>query len=104
MTELRRRILEPAAGIRSRNAGLFLWQLDDQSRQLMEDTRGATPAQLGWQPAPGANTIRMLLAHIALRAASRIDRALHRLDHLAPRARPLDRASTGQPPRERPPQ
>ena len=66
MTQVMQRILEPAEGTRSKLAGLFLWQLDDQSRRLTEDTRGATPEELAWQPAPGMNTIGMLLAHIAL--------------------------------------
>ena len=65
MPELIQRILEPGSGTASRLAGLFLWQLDDQSRRLTEDTRGATPEELDWQPAPGMNTIGMLLAHIA---------------------------------------
>jgi hypothetical protein len=43
MPELTQRILEPQPGTASRLAGLFLWQLDDQSRRLTEDTRGATP-------------------------------------------------------------
>jgi uncharacterized damage-inducible protein DinB len=60
------RLLEPAPGPASRLAGLFLWQLEDQTRRLTLDTRGATPEELSWQPAPGMNTIGMLLAHIAL--------------------------------------
>ena len=40
--------------------------MDDQSRRLTEDTRDLTPAELAWQPAPGMNTIGMLLAHIAI--------------------------------------
>ena len=66
MPTLTQRILEPASGTSSRLTGLFLWQLDDQSRRLTEDTRGATTAELAWQPAPGMNTIGMLLAHIAM--------------------------------------
>jgi len=62
---LTQRILEPKPGTASRLAGLFLWQLDDQSRRLSEDTRGATPEELAWQPTHGMNTIGMLLAHIA---------------------------------------
>jgi uncharacterized damage-inducible protein DinB len=60
------RILEPASGTTSRLVGLFQWQLDDQTRRLTEDTRGATADELAWQPAPGLNTIGMLLAHIAV--------------------------------------
>jgi uncharacterized damage-inducible protein DinB len=66
MTALMQRLLEPAPGMSSRLVGLFLWQLDDQSRRLTEDSRGATPEELSWQPAPGMNTMGMLLAHIAM--------------------------------------
>jgi uncharacterized damage-inducible protein DinB len=65
VSDLIQRIMEPAPGMASRLVGLFLWQLDDQSRRLSEDTRGATPDELAWPPAPGMNTIGMLLAHIA---------------------------------------
>ena len=65
MPELIQRILEPRSGMASRLAGLFLWQLDDQSRRLGEDTRSTTPDELAWQPVRGMNTIGMLLAHIA---------------------------------------
>jgi uncharacterized damage-inducible protein DinB len=53
-------------GFRSREAGLFVAQLNDQNRRLTIDTRGITPAELEWQPAPGMNTIGMLLAHLAI--------------------------------------
>jgi len=33
---------------------------------MREDTLGATPDELGWQPTVGVNTIGMLLAHIAV--------------------------------------
>ena len=66
MATLTQRILAPAPEATSRLFGLFLWQLDDQSRRLTEDTRGASPEELAWQPAPGMNTIGMLLAHIAM--------------------------------------
>jgi uncharacterized damage-inducible protein DinB len=59
------RLLVPDSGTPSRLMGLFLAQLDDQSRRLTETTRGATPEELTWQSAPGMNTIGMLLAHIA---------------------------------------
>ena len=65
MTSATRYAIEPPAGFRSREAALFVAQLDDQSRRLIEDTRALTPAALEWQPAPGQNTIGMLLAHIA---------------------------------------
>ena len=65
MTNPTRYAIEPAAGFRSREAALFVAQLDDQNRRLIEDTRALTPTALDWQPAPGQNTIGMLLAHIA---------------------------------------
>jgi uncharacterized damage-inducible protein DinB len=51
---------------RSREVGLFVAELDDQSRRLARDTRDLTPEELAWQPGPGTNTIGMLLAHIAI--------------------------------------
>ena len=65
MTSPSRYAIEPPAGFRSRETALFVAQLDDQSRRLTEDTRALTAAALEWQPAPGQNTIGMLLAHIA---------------------------------------
>ena len=65
MTSPHRYAIEPPAGFHSREVALFVAQLDDQSRRLTEDTRALTPAALEWQPAPGQNTIGMLLAHIA---------------------------------------
>ena len=58
-------LLETPPGYRSEIAARFVWQLDELRRTLIDDTRGLTPAELGWQPAPGMNTIGMLLAHIA---------------------------------------
>jgi len=66
MTTLTRDVLVPPPGYRSRETGLFIAQLDDQSARLTRDTRDLTPAALAWQPAPGMNTIGMLLAHIAI--------------------------------------
>ena len=66
MPLLTRSVLEMPAGFRSHEAASFVAQLDDQSTRLSADTRGLTPAALGWQPAPGMNTIGMLLAHIAV--------------------------------------
>ena len=65
MTNPTRYAIEPGAGFRSREAALFVAQLDDQSRRLIEDTRALTPAALERQPAAGQNTIGMLLAHVA---------------------------------------
>ncbi len=66
MAKLIRRILDAPPRARSREAARFVWQLDDQSRRLLLDVRGASPEELEWQPAPGMNTIGMLLLHIAL--------------------------------------
>jgi uncharacterized damage-inducible protein DinB len=80
MPTLIQRIMTPAPGTASPIAGLFLWQLDDQSRRLTEDTRGALPTELEWQPAPGMNTIGMLLAHIAAVEVGWIRAAVSGLD------------------------
>jgi len=66
MNAPRQRILQPVAGIPAPEIGLFLAQMDDQSRRLTEDTRGATVDELAWQPRAGMNTIGMLLAHNAI--------------------------------------
>jgi uncharacterized damage-inducible protein DinB len=44
-------------------------QLDDQSHLLRESVRGLDVDALQWQPAPGTNTVGMLLAHIAVAEA-----------------------------------
>lgn len=66
MAKVIRRILEPPPRARSPEAARWLWQLEDQSRRLLLDLRGASPRELEWQSAPGMNTIGMLLLHIAL--------------------------------------
>jgi len=60
-----RTALETPPGFASREAARFLWQMDEQRRRLLADTRDLDPAALEWQPRPGMNTIGMLLAHIA---------------------------------------
>jgi len=65
MTEIKRTLPIPP-GFRSAEAALFVAQMDDQSRRLTEHTRGLSADELEWQPAPGMNTIGMLLAHIAV--------------------------------------
>ena len=74
MTNPTRYAIEPGAGFRSREAALFVAQLDDQSRRLIEDTRALTPAALERQPAAGQNTIGMLLAHVAFWEVLDLDR------------------------------
>ena len=61
---LTRHIPVPRRG--DREAASFLAQLDDQTRRLKIDLRGIRPAELQWQPRRGANTIGMLLAHLAI--------------------------------------
>jgi uncharacterized damage-inducible protein DinB len=61
-----RHVLTVPTRSRAREIASFLAQLDDQSRRLRLDTRGLTRPALEWQPAPGMNTIGMLLAHIAV--------------------------------------
>lgn len=66
MPDAVRTTLKPAPGCRSAEVALLLAALDDQGRRLIEETRGLSPAELAWQPAPGMNTIGMLLAHVAV--------------------------------------
>ncbi len=66
MTTIIREVLEMPSDCRSREAASFIAQLDDQSARLAEDSRHLTPEAIAWQPAPGMNTIGMLLAHIAV--------------------------------------
>ena len=65
MTDIFRDIKTPES-FRSPQIGLFVAQLDDQNRRLLEDIKDITPAELEWQSTPGMNTIGMLLAHIAI--------------------------------------
>ena len=58
-------LLETPPGFRSETIARFLWQMDEQRRVLIKDTRGLSARELEWQPAPGMNSIGMLLAHIA---------------------------------------
>jgi uncharacterized damage-inducible protein DinB len=61
-----RTVFEMPAGYASPTAAWTLWALDDLTRRIVHDTRALTPEALEWQPAPGTNTIGMLLAHIAV--------------------------------------
>jgi uncharacterized damage-inducible protein DinB len=65
MTDIFRDIKAPDS-FKSPQVGLFIAELDDQNRRLLEDLKDITPAELEWQSAPGMNTIGMLLAHIAI--------------------------------------
>ena len=63
MTTLETLLVAPP-GYACATVARFMWQLDEQRRALLEDTRALTAEELAWQPAPGMNTIGMLLAHI----------------------------------------
>jgi uncharacterized damage-inducible protein DinB len=89
--------LEPAPGMKSSLVGLFLAQLDDQNKNLTEDTRGMTPEELQWQPAPGMNTIGMLLAHIALVEVGWIGAAAQGLEFFKINELPVTFADSGMP-------
>jgi uncharacterized damage-inducible protein DinB len=58
-------LLAGAAGLRSIAVARFVWQMEDQRRQLLAGVAGLTAPELEWQPAPGMNSIGMLLAHVA---------------------------------------
>jgi len=58
-------LVETPAGFRSREVARLFWQMEEQRRILLDALAGLTGDELHWQPAPGANTIAMLLAHIA---------------------------------------
>ena len=66
MSETRELSLEPDPRCASREAGVFLAQLEDLHTKLADVLRGASPEELGWQLHPGANTIAMLTMHIAI--------------------------------------
>jgi uncharacterized damage-inducible protein DinB len=61
-----RDFIRPARGFRSPEAAVFVASLDDLTRRMAENLAGLGPRELEWQPAPGRNSIGMLLAHCAL--------------------------------------
>jgi uncharacterized damage-inducible protein DinB len=63
------KILELSSSYASPTVARYLWQLEDQTRRLLDATRDLTPAALAWQMAPGVNTMGMLFAHIAVAEA-----------------------------------
>lgn len=68
MSEVRRiesRIV-PVEGFRSREVAVKMAELAAVHELLRDATRGLDPAQLERRPAPGRNTIGMLLAHVAV--------------------------------------
>src|SRR5690349_9045963 len=54
------------SGYASQEVASFIAQLDDLLKRQHDQTRKLTPADLEWQPAPGMNTIGMLMAHQAV--------------------------------------
>lgn len=66
MSPVIRNAIAIPAGYASQEVASFVAQLDDQLRRQKEQTRALTPADLEWQPAPGMNTIGMLMAHQAI--------------------------------------
>jgi uncharacterized damage-inducible protein DinB len=53
-------------GYNSKEAGLFVAQLDNLSERMGRDIVGLSPDDFVWQPSLGVNSIGMLLVHIAL--------------------------------------
>jgi hypothetical protein len=66
MSPVTRNVIAIPAGYASQEVASFVAQLDDQLRRQQEQTRTLTPTDLEWQPAPGMNTIGMLMAHQAI--------------------------------------
>jgi len=60
-----RTLLGSHDGYASAYVARIAWQMDEQRRLVLEAVRDLSAAELEWQPAPGMNTIGMLLAHIA---------------------------------------
>ena len=89
--------IAPAQGMKSKAVALWLAQLNDQLANLTEDTRGMTPDELSWQPAPGMNTAGMLLAHIALVEVGWIGTAAQGLEFFRIDELPVKWADSGMP-------
>lgn len=59
-------VMRIPSGYRSAEAASFIGQLDDLTARLVRDLRGLSARELQWQPAPGRNSIGMLMAHLAI--------------------------------------
>ena len=66
MSPVTRNVITIPTGYSSQEVASFVAHLDDQLQRQKEQTRALTPADLEWQPAPGMNTIGMLMAHQAI--------------------------------------
>jgi uncharacterized damage-inducible protein DinB len=58
--------LAPPAGYASVHVATCVAGVDEIRARLLDAVRPLTPSDLAWQPRPGANTIGMLLAHVAV--------------------------------------
>jgi uncharacterized damage-inducible protein DinB len=58
--------LKVPKGYRNTSAAEYLAQLDDLTRRMFEDLKGAKKDELAWQSEPGHNTIGMLITHLAI--------------------------------------
>lgn len=65
MSDVVRTLLGRRDGYASEYVARIAWQMDQQRGLVLEAVRGLTATELEWQPAPGMNTIGMLLAHLA---------------------------------------
>jgi uncharacterized damage-inducible protein DinB len=69
MSQTVRTVVELPEGFASSRAAFLFWGMEQQRRRLIEQVRDLTSDELGWQHAPGMNSIGMLLAHIAFAEA-----------------------------------
>jgi len=60
------RKIVPLPEFTSAEVSLYVAQLEELTQRLRDDVKDMTPEELEWQPAPGTNTIGMLLAHLAI--------------------------------------
>jgi len=66
MSPVTRSALVIPSGYASQEVATFVAQLDDLLQRQHDQTRKLTLEDLAWQPAPGMNTIGMLMAHQAM--------------------------------------
>jgi uncharacterized damage-inducible protein DinB len=62
-------LIVPEPGFASPTVALKLAEIADVHAKLERAIRELSPGTLAWQPAPGSNTIGMLVAHIAINEA-----------------------------------
>jgi len=90
-------LIIPEPGFASATAALKLAEIADIHRKLERAARELSPEALAWQPAPGANTIGMLLAHIALVEVGWIGTAAKGLEFFKIDELPVKWADSGMP-------